>query len=385
MIRRLLAVALMLVAGLAFLPQRSIALPPSPELSKWNEGTEPTQMVGETDAAFKIRRDAWIDAKKNRIRWNCYNYGVDVQTTGAGGKATRAHPGKGMAWPNEDSTLTAAQMCTKVLARAKADGLKDSGWKPGDPIPTPGVGQNLVALGGLAGLKSDGADYHWWRLNGDGTWSHKRGGTKAKTTYTDAGVEKPLTDPRIAGQRDGYDLCGFMFVPKAGITVGTLAAAPVCEPRDGTVLAQSVRGSGFPDPQKVLNSSEIYLLGSHLPSFSSPNEVPDPHWTEVPAGGPAGGILTTATHRLGSAPPPPAGGVRPRRTCAPTTAWSRSSCPGPTSAARCSSRTTMGSSCTWTRSSTASRRSPVIPRRAPCSSMPACAATRRTATRPPRR
>ncbi|HYM82439.1 MAG TPA: hypothetical protein VEY91_13635 [Candidatus Limnocylindria bacterium] len=305
MLRRFLAIAVMLSLLLPLSPEWCAALPPNPETEKWNEEAAPIRMVGESDADFKARRDAWIKKKIKRLIWNCYNYGVDVQSTDAAGDPVRAHPGKGMAWPNLGNAITAANMCTKARDRAVADGLKAIAWTVGDPIPTPPAGENLVALGGLAGDKGDGADYHWWRLNGDGSWSHKRGGTDAKATYTDGtGAEQALTDPREVAQRDGYDLCGFMTVKKATPpNVGSLAAAPVCNPREGTVLVQVVGPSGLPDPQRVLTSSEVSQLMTFLPPFTPSNQTSNPNWGHEPAGVLAGFIVVAGVDGFGPIPP----------------------------------------------------------------------------------
>jgi hypothetical protein len=304
MLRRL-APPFLLLALVVLPPTPVQALPPSPQLDLWNEGPAPVRAIGESDSSFLARRIAWLQKRQNRIQWNCYNYGVNVQTFGGNGKGVRAHPGKGKAWEGLGKNITADSMCTKVKNRAVSDSLRIVPWNPGDPIPSPGTGRNLVALGVLAGKKGDGADYHWWRLNGDGSWSHKRGGTPAKTTYTaTTGAESTLTDPRDAKQRDGYDLCAFMSVSKANLpNVGTLAAAPVCTPSSGTVLVQSVAPSGLPDPQKVLSPTETSQLMSHLPSFSLFNRVSDPHWVPLPAGQYQGWYTITDVTGYGSIPP----------------------------------------------------------------------------------
>jgi len=304
--RRFLAILFSLAFALVLLPSPSVALPPSPELNQWNEGPEPVRMPGESAVDWDARWHAWRQRLLNRIAWNCYNYGVNAMTMRPAGGGVRAHPGKGTAWP-DTGALTAAQWCEKVRARARRDGLHNVAWTPGNPIPTPPAGENLVALGAKAGRKRgnvDAGDYHWWRLNGDGSWSHKRGESRAKTTYKDnLGLQQPLTDPRQAAQRDGYSLCGFMSVPKAGGDFGPIAAAPVCTPRDGIVLAMAVGPSGLPDPQKVLTPSETSQLAALLPSLSPGNQVPDPQWADVPAGDLAGYVVAAGVDGMGGIPP----------------------------------------------------------------------------------
>jgi hypothetical protein len=266
------------------------ALPATPDLDSWNENAN---KLDGTPAG----RDAFIKQVIERLTYNCYNYAVNKKTPDANGKPKRAQPGKGQKWPNQGANLTRPQWCTKIKARSKGDGLTNIPWNPGDDIPTPPEGQNLVALGALPGHKGGATgpygDYHWWRLNGDGSWSHKRGGTKAKTTYTDGNnQEQPLTDPRDANQRDGYSLCGFMGVPKDPTPdVGPLTVSSTCGPREEAVWVTPVERTGYWDAEMLLTPPEIFEVANFLPTFAPSNEVPDPEWPGVPAGLPAGFLM----------------------------------------------------------------------------------------------
>ena len=277
-----IALAGVFVAALAW------ALPPNPELDEWNE--DAAKLNGTPEGV-----DAYVDQLIARETWNCYNYAVNRKTVDNDGNPVRAHPGKGQAWPNGTANLTRPQWCEKMLARAKRDGLTNLPWNPGEDIPTPPDGVNLVALGALAGNKGGGnppyGDYHWWRKNGDGSWSHKRGGTKAKTTYTDANnQEQPLTDPRNGNQRDGYSLCGFMGVPKdPPPDVGPLTVSNTCGPSEEAVWVTPVERTGYWDAEMLLPPPDADLLiVPALPSFAPTNQVPDPQWPGTPAGFPAG-------------------------------------------------------------------------------------------------
>jgi hypothetical protein len=295
----------MLIALALLVPAVGRALPPTAQLDRWNEGPAPTRTAGESDSSFHARRDAWLKRREDRMQWNDYNYSANIQARDADGHAVRAHPGKGMAWPNLERNITAADMCAKCRERAIKDGLHAVAWNPGDAIPAPPQGENLIALGATGGKKGEGADYHSWRLNGDGSWSHKPGSTPAKTTYTDStGAEKPFTDPRDPKQRNGYDLCGFLSVSKTALpNIGPLAAAPACTPSSGAVLVQSVAPSGFPDPQKVLTPGEASQLMSHLPTFAPGNRVSDPQWVPLPAGQYQGWYVMTGASGYGTIPP----------------------------------------------------------------------------------
>jgi hypothetical protein len=61
-------------------------------------------------------------------------------------------------------------------------------------------------------------DFHYYRLNDDGVWSHKPGGTK--TSVVDSN-NKPILNPRLAGRKYGKkgslnytDFCSYFCVPR---------------------------------------------------------------------------------------------------------------------------------------------------------------------------
>jgi hypothetical protein len=118
---------------------------------------------------------------------NCYNYACNRRTD------TYAQPGRasGMQY----TTVT----CMDVTSAALADGLRAIDCDRACPM---GSYKKALVVGEIAPGFSD---YHWYRQDRDGTWSHKPGGTKA--TNVDAGVHRIL-DPRTA-DRNGYrTFCG---------------------------------------------------------------------------------------------------------------------------------------------------------------------------------
>jgi hypothetical protein len=145
--------------------------PPDPELPKWND-------------------------PKNKRRYNCYNYGTNRKTF-----RNRAQPGRGSG--GQYTSLD----CANVRTAAQNDGLTTVT----DPNNCP-AGTWPVAL-----VVAPGLDYHWYRRNADGTWSHKPG-RKCATNKDSSG--NPITDPQTADRRirlrgggfhPGYtDFCGFM-------------------------------------------------------------------------------------------------------------------------------------------------------------------------------
>ncbi len=120
---------------------------------------------------------------------NCYNYGNNVRTD------TYAQPGRA-------STGTAATMsCTDVYNAALADGLS--------PLPASGTCEG--SLDKVALVVHPGVDYHWYRQDSDGMWTHKPGGTPA-TNLDNSGV--PISNPETADRCGGFlcysDFCDYM-------------------------------------------------------------------------------------------------------------------------------------------------------------------------------
>ncbi len=139
----------------------------------------------------------WNDDAGNRKNNNCYNYATNQRTN------TFAQPGR------ENGAQAAEMSCAAVQAAAIADGA----MAIAGPGPCP-ADKCLVAL-----VVAPGEDYHWYRYNDDGTWTHKPGETEA-TSEDSSGAA--IADPRTADRRfknddgtfdPGYtDFCSFMCV-----------------------------------------------------------------------------------------------------------------------------------------------------------------------------
>jgi hypothetical protein len=61
-----------------------------------------------------------------------------------------------------------------------------------------------------------GYDYHWYRLDKDGMWSHKPGGTPARNTDNANNV---IADPRVADRGPYVEFCGFFTVCRCGVKI----------------------------------------------------------------------------------------------------------------------------------------------------------------------
>ena len=115
---------------------------------------------------------------------NCYNY--------ANNKATNT-----FAQPGRANGLSFSLTCDSVRLAAIADGL--------EPIPDyPSTLLNFKT--GVALVVAPGYDYHWYRLDENGMWTHKAGGTPA-TQFDNSG--NLISDPRTANRGIYTQFCGF--------------------------------------------------------------------------------------------------------------------------------------------------------------------------------
>ncbi len=132
----------------------------------------------------------WNVGGSRQYNNNCYNY--------ANNKATNT-----FAQPGRASIGTAGSMtCAAVRAAAIGDGLEPISDYPSWPLDF----KKGVAL--VTGYVGSTPDYHWYRLDSNGTWSHKPGGGTARNTDESG---NPITDPRTAN-RGGYaNFCGFFL------------------------------------------------------------------------------------------------------------------------------------------------------------------------------
>jgi hypothetical protein len=123
---------------------------------------------------------------------NCYNYANDQITN------TFAQPGRAHGKP-----IPPALTCPVTQPSAVADGLTSTGGF-GAPL---GAGKGwYVAL-----VIWPGRDYHWYRQDNVGCWSHKPGQTAARNV-DNAGAA--ITDPRTCNRGPYTDLCGYMVTTR---------------------------------------------------------------------------------------------------------------------------------------------------------------------------
>jgi hypothetical protein len=141
----------------------------------------------------------WNDGGTIQHNNNCYNYGCDIQTN------TYAQPGRAHGIILTQSDLN---NCKAVHNGALADGLKSVECDKGCGCEKC---QHQVAL-----VISPGWDYHWYRKDRDGKWSHKMAWTPATNLDNSNNI---ITDPRSAN-RGSYSLfCGCFCVDKSAVSI----------------------------------------------------------------------------------------------------------------------------------------------------------------------
>ena len=133
---------------------------------------------------------------------NCYAYAANDPNGHPPGKP---QPGQHCGHPYTDYT------CANVSSAAKCDGMV-----PAPNPPPPRAGFYPVAL-----VMDPGHDYHWYRQDDNGLWSHKRGIRNARNVDASG---NPITNPQTADRNYGeYDysvFCGYFYVPAAGLRTG---------------------------------------------------------------------------------------------------------------------------------------------------------------------
>lgn len=130
----------------------------------------------------------WNDGSTVQYGNNCYNYGNNKRTD------TFAQPGRRSGdYPNP-------MTCADVMAAAISDGII--------ALPASGIcpdTEDKIAL-----VVDPGTDYHWYRLDNNGMWSHKPGNTQA-TNLDNSG--NPVSNPETADRCGGWlcytDFCGY--------------------------------------------------------------------------------------------------------------------------------------------------------------------------------
>jgi hypothetical protein len=170
---------------------------------------------------------------------NCYNYSNNKRTD------TFAQPGK------YAGQMYTALTCAEVERGAIADGVSKL---VGDTCLN---GETKIAM-----VVAPGYDYHWYRQDSNGLWSHKPGGTPA-TNLDNSG--EIITNPETADRGNYTDFCGYFCSCESdipGISHETIRSAPVEQAAAETTVKNGLKVtilvySGRQNPTFVVPASEI--------------------------------------------------------------------------------------------------------------------------------
>jgi len=141
---------------------------------------------------------------------NCYAYAVnDCRDRGY---SQFPQPGGKAGLSLEDHKRRNAQQLVRC---AELDGLQRAF------VPEAKPGHYLVALAvtrkGNGYGKPD--DYHWWRQDNDGFWSHKLASYEPKRMDEDGEM---IRNPRTCNRGDYRLFIGYFYVPEGGLKVETI-------------------------------------------------------------------------------------------------------------------------------------------------------------------
>jgi len=131
---------------------------------------------------------------------NCYAYAANDPS---------GHPVPGKPQPGvQCGSPCTGVSCAEVSRAASCDGMMAA------PNPPPArTGYYPVAL-----VVDPGVDYHWYRLDSNGRWSHKPGNTAATDLdASGAQITNPETADRDYGSVNYSQFCGYFYVPTGGI------------------------------------------------------------------------------------------------------------------------------------------------------------------------
>jgi hypothetical protein len=134
---------------------------------------------------------------------HCYNYATDVMTD----NAALPGEGSGKACCPTDASVT----CAKVGAAAVSDNLQaTAGVTTGNPAHA-----HFVALA-LEPAGTSGRDFHWYRRDCNGFWSHKVGNSPARNVDESG---QPIVDPQTCDRGNYTVFCGFFVCDPSIVTI----------------------------------------------------------------------------------------------------------------------------------------------------------------------
>jgi hypothetical protein len=125
-------------------------------------------------------------------------------------------------------------------------------------------------------LFSEWPDYHWFRRNNDGSWSHKPGSSKARDTDDNGdAISNPEDLTSTPGATEYDKFCTWVKYTEADVGVRGAASFDLVDVAPNTVQITATGTSGIPygwrltDPEEIDGFVDSYLTG--LTQMSDPN------------------------------------------------------------------------------------------------------------------
>jgi hypothetical protein len=154
---------------------------------------------------INVPRPAYAPAIWNEAQmtmWaNCYAYALNFRPT-----AENWFPE-----PGDRAVMPSPRTIHHLFNKAVEDGLLPVLAENAVPVE----GYYLVALFESA----KGENWHWYRQDAEGSWSHKDGQTHVRDTDADC---RKITDPRQARWYNAEDFVSFFYVPNEGMGFGAI-------------------------------------------------------------------------------------------------------------------------------------------------------------------
>ncbi|MFX0065395.1 MAG: hypothetical protein ACFFC7_24760 [Candidatus Hermodarchaeota archaeon] len=144
----------------------------------------------------KYEPQNWNDAGTTQLCNNCYNYACNIITN------NYAQPG------HASGNIYSSINCQEVAEGAISDGLL--------PVADEEKCKLCSHKVALVIDPDSPVDFHWYRLDKEGNWSHKPGQWSVTNLDNSGNI---ISDPRTADRGRYSVFCGFFCVPKGTVTI----------------------------------------------------------------------------------------------------------------------------------------------------------------------
>ena len=171
--------------------------------------TDKAELLPTSGYELEYNPGKWNDGARTQYSTNCFAYSLDLQFNPITGEKFPAHPiwdgptsrGQGLS----PGKLSGLERTPESFISVVAEDLKVLGW---DFVPIGETERAPQYAYKVALVIRTGVDYHWYRQNPDGTWSHKPGALGV----TDLDFSGQLIiNPRLS-DLSNYEFVGYFYI-----------------------------------------------------------------------------------------------------------------------------------------------------------------------------